>query len=110
MQRREHARYRLWFPVQIEAGGQVKIAINHNIGAGGMLIVLCAEMKIGESVSVTFALPPSGETRALRGHIVRIDPNTEDPDGEWPFKVGVAFEEVSPELIPFLEEAVARFG
>ena len=68
MQRREHARYRLWFPVQIEAGGQVKIAINHNIGAGGMLIVLCAEMKIGESVSVTFTTRSTsdGSDRAPR--------------------------------------------
>lgn len=110
VQRREHARYRLWFPVQIEAGGQVKVAINHNIGAGGMLIALCAELKVGEPVSVTLRVPPAGEERVLRGRIVRIDPNTEDPDGEWPFKVGIAFDQVSQELIPFLEDAVTRFG
>ncbi len=110
VQRREHARYRLWFPVQIEAGGQVKVAINHNIGAGGMLVALCADLKIGEPVAMTFRLPPGDVERAVRGHIVRIEPNTEDPDGEWPFKVGVAFDELSPDLIPYIEDAVSRFG
>jgi PilZ domain len=108
--RREHARYSLWFPVQVEAGGEVKLAMNQNIGAGGMLVALCAELKIDEPVSITFRLPTGGEDRTARGRIVRIEPNTEDPDGEWPFKVGIAFDEVAPDLVPFLDDAVARFG
>jgi hypothetical protein len=110
VQRREHARYKLWFPVQVQAGGQAKVAISRNIGAGGMLVALCADVKLGELVSITFRLPTGGEERTLRGTIVRLDPNTEDPDGEWPFKAGVAFDEVSQDLIPYLEDAVSRFG
>ena len=96
--------------MQLNAGGQANLAINHNIGAGGMLVALCADVKVGEVVSVTFRLPTGGEERTVRGTIVRLDPNTEDPEGEWPFKAGVAFEEVSPDLIPYLEDAVARFA
>lgn len=110
VQRREHARYKLWFPVQVHAGGQAKIAINRDIGAGGMLVALCADVKVGEVVSVTFRLPTGGEERSLSGKVVRLEPNTEDPDGEWPFKAGVAFDEVAADLIPHLEDAVSRFG
>lgn len=110
MQRREHARYKLWFPVQVHAGGQATIAINRDIGAGGMMVVLCADVKVGEVVSVTFRLPTGGAERTLRGRVVRLSPNAEDPDGEWPFKAGVAFDEVAPDLIAPLEDAVSRFG
>jgi PilZ domain len=110
VQRRDHARYNLWFPVQLTAGGEPNLAINQNIGAGGMLLALRADVKVGDVVSVKFRLPTGGADRELQGRVVRIERNSEDPDGEWPFKVGVAFEDVSPDLIPLLEDAVARFG
>ncbi|HEX2676972.1 MAG TPA: PilZ domain-containing protein [Polyangiales bacterium] len=110
MQRREHARYKLWLPVQMSAGGEAKLAVVHNMGAGGMLIALCAEVKVGEPVSVRFQLPTGDSQRELQAHIVHVERNAEDPDGEWPFKVGIAFDEVSSDLIPALELAVSRFG
>lgn len=110
MQRREYARYRLWFPVQVEAGGQIKIAMNQNIGAGGMLVALCADLKVGDIVSVAFRLPTGEAERTVNARVVRIEPNSEDPDGEWPFKVGIAFDEIAPDLIPYLEDAMSRFG
>jgi hypothetical protein len=113
VQRREHARYKLWFPVQLRIGGvgaAAKVGINHNIGSGGMLVAACADVTVGERVTVTFQLPTGGGLKELPGSVVRIERNTDDPDGEWPFKVAVAFDEVSPDLIPYLEDAVARFG
>ena len=110
MQRREHARYRLWFPVQVEAGGEIKLAMNQNIGVGGMLVALAADLKVDDVVALTFRLPNGESDRSVSGRVVRIEPNTEDPEGAWPFKVGIAFDEVAPDLIPFLEDAMARFG
>lgn len=110
MQRREYARYRLWFPVQVAAGGQVNLAMNQNIGAGGMLVALAADLKIDDIVSVAFRLPTGEAERSVNARVVRIEPNSEDPDGAWPFKVGLAFDELAPDLIPYLEEAMARFG
>jgi hypothetical protein len=83
------------------------MAVNHNIGAGGMLIALSAELKPGTEVSVTFRLPPDGkEERRLTGQIVRIEKNEADPDGVWPYRMAVAFDQIATDLIPLLEKAV----
>jgi hypothetical protein len=109
-QRREHTRHRLWFPVQLEAGGQARMAMTHNIGAGGMLMVLGTDLSVGESVRVTFRIPPGDVERVLQGTVSRIEPNAEDPEGAWPMRVAVVFENVDPELAPILEAAAAKFG
>jgi hypothetical protein len=110
VQRREYERYRLWFPVQVAAGDPPKLAMNHNIGAGGMLMALSAELTVGEPVKVTFRLPSGDAEHSLQGRILRIEPNSEDPEGGWPHRVAVVFDEVAPELVPYLIDAVARYG
>ena len=109
-QRREHTRHRLWFPVQLEAGGQARMAMTHNIGAGGMLMVLGTDLRVGETVRVTLRLPPGDVERVLQGTVSRIEPNAEDPEGAWPMRVAVVFENVEPELAPMLEEVAAKLG
>jgi c-di-GMP-binding flagellar brake protein YcgR len=110
VQRREHERFRLWFPVQLEAGGQVRTAMNHNIGAGGMLMVLAGGLQVGEPVKVTFRIPPDNEERQLDAVVLRIEDNTEDPEGAWPLRVALVFDDVAPELAPLLETAATRFS
>jgi PilZ domain len=96
--------------VQIAAGAQPALAMTHNIGAGGMLIALTTEIDTDEPVVVTFRLPPSDREYSLRGHVLRIEANPEDPQGAWPHRIAVAFDEVAPELLPYLEEAVQRYS
>jgi hypothetical protein len=112
VQRRRHDRYHIWFPVQVDAGElQGAMAINHNIGAGGMLIALSAELKTGKEVTVSFRLPPDGkEERRFTGQIIRIEKNAADPDGVWPFRIAVAFDQIAPDLVPLLEKAVNRIS
>ena len=86
------------------------MAMNHNIGAGGMLMVLGSELRVGEPVRVTFRLPPGDVEHQVLGTVLRIEPNDEDPEGSWPMRVAVQFEEVDPALAPLLETAAARFS
>jgi phosphoenolpyruvate carboxylase len=86
------------------------MAMTHNIGAGGMLMVLGSDLTVGESVRVTFRIPPGDVERVLQGTVSRIEPNAEDPEGAWPMRVAVVFENVDPELTPILEAAAAKFG
>ena len=109
-QRREHDRHRLWFPVKLEAGGQARMAMTHNIGAGGMLMVLGSDLTVGERVRVTVRIPPGDTERQLQGTVLRIEPNAEDPEGAWPMRVAVAFEDIAPDLAAILEQAAARYS
>ncbi|HEX4352613.1 MAG TPA: PilZ domain-containing protein [Polyangiales bacterium] len=110
MQRRDHTRYQLWFPVQLESSAKPTVAMTHNIGAGGMLMALSRAIEVDELVVVTFRLPPpSGREYSLRGRVLRIESNSADPEGGWPYRIAVAFDEVAPELMPYLEDA-QRFG
>ncbi len=82
------------------------MAVNHNIGAGGMLIAVSSELKLGQEATVTFRVPPDGvEERRMRGRVVRLEKNRADPDGVWPYRVAVAFEEIAEDLVPLLEKA-----
>lgn len=110
VQRREFERYRLWFPAQLESNGRLRMAMTHNIGLGGMLMVFGAGLEVGESVKVTFRLPPGDREQVLQGKVLRIEPNAEDPEGAWPLRVAVAFDEVDRELATLLQRAAERFG
>lgn len=86
------------------------MAMTHNIGAGGMLMVLGSDLTVGERVRVTVRIPPSDSERQLQGTVLRIEPNAEDPEGAWPMRVAVAFEDIDPDLAAILEQAAARFS
>jgi hypothetical protein len=110
VQRRDYLRYQLWFPVQIESSDKPKIAMTHNIGAGGMLMALSSEISPDQPVIVTFRLPTSDREYSMSGRVLRIEPNAEDPEGAWPHRIAVAFDEVAPELLPYLEDAAQRYN
>ena len=86
------------------------MAMNHNIGAGGMLMVLGTDLAVGEPVRITFRLPPGDVEHQLQGTVLRIEPNTEDPEGSWPMRVAVQFENVDQALAPMIEDASAKYG
>ena len=107
MQRREHSRYELWFPVELKSAHVQGMAINQNVSAGGMLIALSAKLAPDEPITVTFRMPPDLQQEyAVPGRILRIETNRRDPDGLWPYRVAVVFDDVSPELVPYLEQAI----
>ena len=111
VQRREHGRYRIWFPVQVTGDGVDGMAVNHDIGAGGMLMALSAKLQEGAAVEIRFHVPPTSDTEHhLHGKVVRIEENTEDPEGMFPYRIAVAFDDVDPELIPYLEQAASRLS
>lgn len=108
MQRRKHERYNLWFPVQISTDEFGALAINHNVGGGGMLVASAAALRVGQRVKVTFSLPGNGEERIAKASIVRIEPNTEDPEGAWPNRIALEFSEPDGELEQLVQAATDR--
>jgi len=108
VQNRGQARYQLWFPVQVVAGERGHVAMVHNSSTSGMLLAINSSIDIGETVELSFQLPSSPVEHRLTGRVTRIEPNSCDPEGAWPERIAVAFDEVSPQLAPYLEAAATQ--
>ncbi len=95
---RRSRRYEVWLPVRIEeltAG----MAVSHNASGRGMLLVTAATLEVGADVHVVVSLPPDAtKEKELHGRVVRVEKNDEDPDGLWPHRMAVEFDEPTDEL------------
>jgi hypothetical protein len=104
VERRTLTRYQVWFPVQLTTSAGGTFAITHNVGAGGVLLASPAQLEPGERVTVSFAVPPKGVAYELEGRVVRLEANPEDPEGAWPNRIAVQFDDVQEELEPLLQQ------
>ena len=92
-ERRQARRYALWIPVQVQAGDDVQmLAVSKNISWGGVLVIAGASLEAGERVHMTLQVPGE-DARELAGEIIRVEPNEEDPDGLWRYRLAVRFDE-----------------
>ena len=104
-ERRRAPRYAIWFPMQLEASGDVILGISRDVSAVGVLVVTAAAPTEGATVKVTMTLPGDGEgTREIEGTIVRVADNEADGEGIWRHKAAVAFEEHVEGFESLLEE------
>ncbi len=84
--------------------------MTHNVAAGGMLIAAPSALEPGDRVKVTFVVPPDGGEHSLDGQVVRVEPNPEDPEGTWPHRIALEFDEVVEALEPLLRAAQERIS
>lgn len=110
MERRIRTRFKIWFPVQVRTDESGTIAMTHNVAAGGMLLASPATLNPGDRVKVTFVVPPNGTEYSLDGKVVRAEPNPEDPEGTWPNRIALEFDDVVEELEPLLQAAQERIS
>ncbi|HBQ13921.1 MAG TPA: hypothetical protein DEF51_23260 [Myxococcales bacterium] len=102
-ERRQARRYALWIPVQVQAGDDVQmLAVSKNISWGGVLVIAGASLEAGERVHMTLQVPGE-DARELAGEIIRVEPNEEDPDGLWRYRLAVRFDETVSDLEPAFE-------
>jgi hypothetical protein len=107
MENRRHARYALWFPVNVATEDKQTLAVAKDASQSGIAISAPAGVAAGAHVTLTFRIPPDGgEERTVSGRVVRHETNQEDPHGLWPYRIGIAFESPVPEL----EELLSRTG
>jgi hypothetical protein len=95
VERRERDRYRIWFPVVVrshdERGGD---AVSYDASDQGLMLLAPFTLEVGEAVRVSLDLAP-GETepRVVTGKVVRTSGNDDDPEGLWPFRLAIEFDE-----------------
>lgn len=103
---RRSQRYTVWLPVRVEELEE-GMAVSHNVSGRGMLLVTATTLEIGSSVSIVVQFPTEGTPdKKVTGRVVRVEPNEDDPDGIWPHRVAVEFDEPVAEL----EKALAQLA
>jgi hypothetical protein len=99
-ERRQAQRHVAWFPVRVDAGGRSGTALAHNVSGGGILLAARKLIEVGSPVKLSLHVDPDRQRpREIEGRIVRMVRNSADPNGLWPYKLAVEFEDPDPELV-----------
>jgi len=107
VERRQHARYRLWIPIEIDSeDGSSWPGVIHDVSDHGALAVTAATFKLGVNVTIRFHMPPDGsDERRHAGQVARIGVNAADPDSLWKKEIAINFDAPLEEL-----EELIRLG
>lgn len=106
MERREQRRRRFWLPVQVD-GVPTGFAVSHDASGNGLMLVCAGTLAVGSTVQVKLSVPPEGGVEvSVPATVVRVSENDEDPDGLWPNKMAVRFNE----RVDALENYLAKLG
>lgn len=114
MERREHDRFPLWFPVQVTSETVTEgMAVSHDTSQTGMLINVASPLAMGTEVTLAFRVPPDHDHPAehkVKGKILRVTPNTDDPYGLWPHRMAVEFDEAQPGIELSVREQAEKWN
>lgn len=83
----------------------MRLAIGHDMSQGGALLVTSSTPAPGDRVQLFVRVPPNAEDeREIRAKVLRVEANSEDPNGIWPFQIALEFDEPQPELEATMRE------
>lgn len=99
-EQRRDPRYTLWFPVDLEtADAKHTLAVAKDVSKSGIGVSCPSGLEVGAAVTLSFKVPPdTGEQRTVTGTVVRHQRNPDDPNGMWPHRIGIEFDDAIPEL------------
>lgn len=101
-ERRRAKRYTVAFPVALESHGGGRYVFStrvRNVAARGLLVMMAAELEVGEPVEITYTVEGRDALyHDLEGQIVRVEPNRGDGKEEWPYLAAVEFSGALPHL------------
>lgn len=88
---RQHPRSKLEMLVGVIRGGKFGFEYSMQIGEGGMLLEVYSPCKAGETLEVSFFMPPAGELILIKGEVVyALEP------GNGRYLAGVRFLNATP--------------
>lgn len=97
-ERRTHDRYRVWFPVQVDAGQLgTAVGISKDASAKGLRLDTNADMILGAPVRVRFRVSARDAVQDVDATVVRVRRNRID-DSDWPYQLALEFDDPDPSL------------
>jgi hypothetical protein len=107
VEQRQSERSHVWLAIRLSTGGGDAFAVTYDVSDRGVLILAPRTLSIGTQVTLTLEVPSSPpRTLVATGRVVHEEPNTADPEGLWPFRAGVALDEVMGEFRTVIEGLV----
>jgi hypothetical protein len=98
-ERRNYARYVIWFPVTLLTSDGAVGAICRDVSPGGMLLS-CARNLPADSITTCrfrLSLDDTDET-TIRGRVLREERNVDDLELVFPFRVAIEFDTPRPDI------------
>ena len=75
------------------------LAISRDVSSRGIQLSAARNLEPGSRVTITFrVLPDDASVRYVEGTVVRVEENSDDPDGLWPLRIAVEFDQEVPDL------------
>lgn len=106
--RRRHERVEIWFPVRIAVGDTEALGVAHDASSAAVRVSAARKLSPGERVKVTLSVVGADHEQVAEGSILRLEPNSDDPEGLWPFRITICFDEPLAELEPLLQASAER--
>ncbi|MBI3895925.1 MAG: PilZ domain-containing protein [Acidobacteria bacterium] len=97
-EQRRHKRILLRVPVECQSGRETIQGKAENISPNGLLIRATKTFAEDEEITLRFALPGIEQVIQCRAHVAHVVPD---------IFMGVEFLELSPKVIPLIEEFIA---
>ena len=103
--RRAANRYSVWFPLKVESPALTDgVAVSRNVSETGVLMLSATKLDPGSTVNVTFKVEKDAPEKTVQAKIVRMEKNSGDTTGLWPWRVAVEFVEPVAEIEPMLRD------
>lgn len=105
-ERRRDKRHVVTFPVVVESQGRYSfVSKARNAARKGLLVLTAGALEVGERVTIAYRA--KGRTVAaedVEGRIVRLEPNPDETQREWPTLAAIEFSGPLPDIDALLEE------
>ena len=109
MDKRQHGRYNVWFPVTLDVAGAQVWAVCHDASSSGILVFCSSALALASEVAVRFrVVPEEAEERTIRGRVVRLESLEHQPREVWTHRMAIEFFEPIPELEGVLRRQSTR--
>jgi hypothetical protein len=110
-ERRIGVRHFACFPAHIgRPDGAKRVAMIHDLSVSGALLVVRAQLAVGDAVSLQLFVTgdPDSRTRATHARVVRIEPLEPAEQALWSHRVAVQFDEPLVDFEPEIRALEAR--